>query len=395
MRGLREDIEGLFWEGVHAATPKHLSPFFWREHSELKHLLSHPDKKNYVFALGKAAYSMALSFQDFFPVDSGFILTKYKHLPSEIASKGQLGVWKCREASHPVPDQNSERYSREVLSDLKNLNEDHQLIVLLSGGGSSLLEIPELGYSLEDIIQLNQNLLKKGLSIQEINSARKEYSALKAGKLLGQLNPNLKVYTFVISDVLGDDPNVIASAPTYPGSEYFIMGNLSSSLNAIQNKAVDLGYQVKQISNSWDLSSEETAKRMIDELLVANENPNPQAILLGGELVCPVHGNGLGGRNQETALRMAILAGSIRTNREWMFLSCGTDGTDGPTDAAGGIVGPESLKQMKTKGWDPVLELERSNSYPILKDIGSLLFTGATGTNVNDIIILLLAKRNS
>lgn len=106
-------------------------------------------------------------------------------------------------------------------------------------------------------------------------------------------------------------------------------------------------------------------------------------------------GDGKGGRNQETALRMAILTGSLDKDRDWMFLSCGTDGTDGPTDAAGGIVGPETWEEMKAKGWDAKRELNRSNSYPILKDTNSLLFTGATGTNVNDLLVLLLAERNS
>ncbi|TGK87745.1 DUF4147 domain-containing protein [Leptospira noumeaensis] len=392
---LKDDIEFLYWEGVRAATPEYLSHSFWKEHPHLCDLFSNPKKKNYVFALGKAAHSMVLSFLDFFPVDAGFVLTKYNHLPDEVRSKGQMGVLKCREAAHPIPDYNSEKYSREVLSELMDLGEDHQLIVLLSGGGSSLFEIPESGLHLENLIQLNQALLKEGLPIQEINRRRKEFSAVKAGKLLGKLNPLVKVYTFVISDVLGDDPNVIASAPTYPGSEYYLMGNLSNSLSAIQKKAMDLGYEVKTISDSWDKSSEDTAKRAFMELIQANSNPNKQVILFGGELVCPVFGDGLGGRNQEAALRMAILSSSLKIDREWLFLSCGTDGTDGPTDAAGGIIGPDSFDLMIKRGWDPRAELMRSNSYPILKDSNALLFTGATGTNVNDIIILLLAERNS
>ena len=394
MNTLREDIEALFWEGVRAATPKYLSLEFWNQHSDLKEILNNPDKKTYVFALGKAAFSMALSFQEYFSVDAGFILTKYNHLPEEIRSKTQMGIWKCREASHPIPDTNTEMYSREVLQELLDLNENHQLIVLLSGGGSSLFEIPELGYRIDDIVQLNQNLLKLGLSIYEINAERKKYSAVKSGKLLKLLNPNLKVYTFAISDVLGDDPSVIASGPSYPGSEYYIMGNLSASLTAMEKKAKTLGYEVKVISDSWDKSSEDTAELMFDELLNSHKNDKKQAILLGGEMVCPVLGDGKGGRNQETALRMAILSEFLDKDRDWMFLSCGTDGTDGPTDAAGGIVGKQTLEQMKAKGWDPMNELNRSNSYPILKDTNALLVTGATGTNVNDILVLLLAERD-
>ncbi|TGL87205.1 DUF4147 domain-containing protein [Leptospira congkakensis] len=394
MSTLREDIESLYWEGVNVATPKYLAAPFWKEHPELRNLFTNPKKKNYVFALGKAAYAMALSFQEYFPVDRGFILTKYNHLPEEVRSKGQMGVWKCRESAHPLPDSNSEKFSREVLIDLKKLGEDHQLIVLLSGGGSSLFEIPLPGYTIEEIIQFNQGLLKQGLPIQDMNLKRMELSSVKAGKLLKQLDPNLKVFTFVISDVLGDDPRIISSGPSYPGSEYYIMGNLSSSIAAIGKKAIRLGYEVKTISDSWDLSSEETAKRMVVELTNAIKNPNKQMILLGGELVCPVNGDGLGGRNQETALRLAIQTESMFSGRNWIFLSAGTDGTDGPTDAAGGIVSSESLRMMKEKGWDPQAELNRSNSYPILKDSQSLLFTGPTGTNVNDIVILLLAEGN-
>ncbi|TGN06084.1 glycerate kinase type-2 family protein [Leptospira bandrabouensis] len=394
MNSLKNDIEFLFWEGVKAATPKYLSPRFWNLHSELRKELKNPKKKTYVFALGKAAFAMAVSFQESFPVNSGFILTKYDHLPSEIKSIGQMGVWKCRESSHPIPDKNTELYSREVLLELLGLDESYQLVVLLSGGGSSLFEIPEDGFDLNDIIQLSEKLLKKGLGIHEINAERKKYSAVKAGKLLKRLHPNLKVYTFAISDVLGDDPAVIASGPTYPGSEYYVMGNLSTSLSAMEVAAKSLGYKVKIISDSWGFSSEETASRLIEELLLADKYDQKQAILLGGEMVCPVKGNGKGGRNQETALRMAILSESVRINRNWMFLSCGTDGTDGPTDAAGGIVGPDTLLQMKKNGWDVNKELNDSNAYPILKDTNSLLFTGATGTNVNDLLILLLAERN-
>lgn len=395
MNSLREEVELLFREGVRAATPQFLFIEFWNQNPKLLKLLNQPNKKNYVFALGKAAYSMALSFQEFCPVDKGFILTKYGHLPLEIQAKGQMGVWKCREASHPIPDSNSELHSREVLSELADLGEDHQLIVLLSGGASSLFEIPEFGYHLEDLSKLNQDLLKQGLSIHEINAERKKYSAVKGGKLLKKLNPNLKVYTFVISDVLGDNPEVIASAPSYPGSEYFVIGNLSLSLSAIEKKAKSLGYEVKTISDSWDKSSEETAKSIFGELISAKKNHQKQAILLGGELVCPVLGKGLGGRNQETALRMAILTESLERDRRWIFLSCGTDGTDGPTDAAGGIIESESIDRMKAKGWDPIHELLNSNSYPILKESNSLLFTGATGTNVNDLLILLVAERDS
>ncbi|TGL40834.1 glycerate kinase type-2 family protein [Leptospira perdikensis] len=395
MNFLREEVELLFREGVRAATPQFLFVEFWSKNPELLKRINQPGKKNYVFALGKAAYSMALSFQEYCPVDKGFILTKYGHLPAKVQTKGQMGVWQCREASHPVPDLNSEQHSREVLSDLSALGEDHQLIVLLSGGGSSLFEIPEIGFELEDLVQLNQNLLKQGLSIYEINAERKKYSAVKGGKLLKKLNPNLSVYTFAISDVLGDNPEVIASAPSYPGSEFYVIGNLSLSLAAIEQKAKSLGYEVRIISDSWDLSSEETAKHIIGELINSKKNNKKQAIILGGELVCPVIGNGLGGRNQETVLRMAILSEFMERDREWIFLSCGTDGTDGPTDAAGGMIGPESINQMKAKGWDPKAELLNSNSYPVLKDTDSLLFTGATGTNVNDLLILLVSERDS
>lgn len=393
LSNLRKDIEELFLEGVRVATPEYLSIEFWKNHKDLCEELSNPRKKNYVFALGKAAYSMALSFQRSFTVDRGFILTKYNHLPKDISAKGQMGLWKCREASHPVPDRNSVLFSKEVMNELLQLGENDQLIVLLSGGGSSLFEIPENGFDLNELIDLNQNLLKRGLNIQEINAERKKYSAVKAGKLLKKLYPGLKVYTFAISDVLGDDPNVIASAPSYPGSEYYIMGNLASSLKAIENMAKSFGYEVKTISDSWELSSEATAEQIIEYILACDENPNKQAILIGGELVCPVQGLGLGGRNQEAALRVAILSESIALNRDWLFLSCGTDGTDGPTDAAGGIVGPGCIRKMKEKGWDPMKELNHSNSYPILKDVDALLFTGATGTNVNDVLILLLTER--
>ncbi|XDD45516.1 glycerate kinase [Leptospira sp. WS39.C2] len=386
---LKDEILFLFFEGIKAASPEVLFSDYLREQNLIVTKLRDQSKKQYVFALGKAAYSMAIAFQRHFPVNGGYILTKYGYLPEGKLEQKEDSIWKYREASHPIPDENSIICANEVVTHLKQLGKETRLIVLLSGGGSSLFEIPKDGYSINDLIQIQEQLLNSGKPIQVINEERKKYSEVKGGKLLKNLNPDLEVFTYVISDVLGDDPNSIASAPTYPSNNYFIIGNITRSLKKIITLAKEKGFETKLLSDSWGGTTEETAILFEKEFLSALDSPKKQLILLGGEMVCPVYGNGIGGRNQETALRISLLFQQHKTNRKWMFLSGGTDGTDGPTDATGGIVSNESFSLMEEKGWNPRKELFNSNSYPLLKDVNGLVFTGPTGTNVNDIVLLL------
>lgn len=395
MKSIRDDILYLFQQGIKAASPKELFQVFSKENINLVEKLSDKSKKQFVFSLGKAAYSLAESFSDLFPVNKGYVLTKYNHLPFELNEMGKDKIWTYREASHPIPDENSIRYALEVLDQLKQLGKDDRLVVLLSGGGSSLFEIPVDGLSIQELTNIQNQLLKSGKSIREINSERKKYSKVKGGKLLKELNQNLEVYTLVISDVIGDDPNSIASGPTYPSKNYFIIGSLTRSIHHILEVGNKLGYQTKLLSDTWSGSSEETSYLFEKEFLSALDSPMSQMIVLGGEMVCPVLGDGIGGRNQETSLRVSILLKEHPTEREWMFLSGGTDGTDGPTEVAGGLVGNDSIHKMENKGWNPKKELLNSNSYPILKDIDALVSTGPTGTNVNDILILLVGRAKS
>jgi hydroxypyruvate reductase len=395
LNSLKEEILYFFRLGVHAADPNSLFEDFWEDHSLLQETF-HTSKKNlFVFSVGKAAYPMAMSFVHDFPIKNGYILTKYGHLPTEKQIIQEDSIWKYREASHPILDQNSIDHSNEVLNLLKQLGKDDRLVVLLSGGASSLFEIPIEGYSLIDMISIQKRLLNSGKFIHEINLERKKSSKVKGGKLLSELNSELEVYTFVISDVIGNDPNTIGSGPTYPSENYFILGNLTKSIQTIIHKAKQLGYQTKCISDTWTGSVEETSYLIEKEFLSAIESNTKQMVLIGGELVCPVNGNGVGGRNQELALRIAILLEKHQVNRNWVFLSAGTDGTDGPTDAAGGVVTNNTIALMKEKKWDPIIQLEDSNSYPILKDVNALVMTGPTGTNVNDILILLVEGSES
>ncbi|TGK52444.1 glycerate kinase type-2 family protein [Leptospira bouyouniensis] len=386
----KDDILFLFEQGIKAANPEFLFEDFWKKNPGLEQTFNDQNKKLFVFALGKAAYSMAMSFSHYFPVNKGFILTKYGHLPSEKLKMREDSIWKYREASHPILDQNSIDFGMEVLKILKELGSNDRLVVLLSGGASSLFEVPIDGYALNDLVSIQDQLLRSGKTIQEINQERKKYSTVKGGKLLKELNEELEVFSFVISDVIGDDPNSIGSGPTFPSRNYFILGNLSRSIENIVFEATNLGYKTKQISDTWTESTKETSILIEKEFLTALESPEKQIVLLGGEMVCPVFGNGLGGRNQEVSLRVAILLDKHKVNREWAFLSGGTDGTDGPTDAAGGVVGNQTISDLKAKHWDPIEQLENSNSYPILKDVDALVMTGPTGTNVNDILILLV-----
>ncbi|TGL53153.1 DUF4147 domain-containing protein [Leptospira kemamanensis] len=392
MNSLKEDVLDFFQEGILVAKPEQLFPEFWKEHPEIFSQIHDSSKNVYVFALGKAGDSMAKAFAKDFKIKKGWVLTKYGHVPKESYLLENQSIWEYREAAHPVPDENSVIHAKEILSGLQSLGSGDRLVVLLSGGGSSLFEIPIDGVTIEKIQEIQSSLLKKGTPIQKLNEERKKYSLVKGGKLLQLLHPDLDVLTFVISDVLGDDPSLIASGPTYPSSHYYILGNLTRSLDQIWNSAGRKGYKTKLISSVWDKSSEETSLLIEAEFLKAIQSPEKQLIMLGGELVCPVVGDGKGGRNMELTLRVSILLEKHKSNRKWMFLSGGTDGTDGPTDSAGGVVDQDSFQKMIQHGWDPTRELLHSNSYAILKDIGSTLDTGPTGTNVNDIILLLVSE---
>lgn len=331
-------------------------------------------------------------------------------------------------SSHPLPDANGILAGNRVLELLETTRPPDQVIVLISGGGSALLPAPVPGVTLEDKIALNQLLLSAGLDITEMNLVRQQVSRLKGGGL-ARLAAPAPVTAYILSDVIGDDLRVVASGPTAAaiGSPVDAMHVLKKSnlanrvpssilaaLGSSQEEGSRNSIVVNHLigSNKLSLSAAKRAAekycavkvvsdQLIGDVATAAQgilhagrsilSQSPAALLFGGETTVDVRGTGLGGRNQELALRVAIIADSLPLNRDWVLLSGGTDGRDGPTDAAGGIVDAETVSRIRARGQDPLALLENNDSYAALKSSGDLLVTGATGTNVADVQILLLS----
>ncbi len=375
--------------------------------------------KIFMLAIGKAAWRMASSARERLgeTLKTGVVITKYGH------SFGDIPGIEVFEAGHPLPDENTLKATARALEMLQGEEYD-SVLFLVSGGGSSLFELPAEGVTLKELKDINNQLLRSGASITEINTIRKRLSKVKGGRLARMVAP-AQVYSLVLSDVLGDRLDSIASGPAYPDSSTVnealsivekyslnlspamidaIKGETPNKLLNVQTEIVgsvgkvceaagvfagELGYEPLILTTTLDCEAREAGKLLS---AIAREEKHdrpvkrPCAIILGGETVVLVKGEGKGGRNQELALSFAISAQGL-TNT--VLVSVGTDGTDGPTDAAGAIVDGQSRARMIDAGIDPDLYLIDNDSYNALKSSGDLLLTGPTGTNVNDLIVLL------
>lgn len=376
----------------------------------------------YVIAVGKAAWVMAKTAKEILGdrIYKGLVITKYGH------ARGSINKFDIIEAGHPVPDENSISGAEKALEMVRNLSDNDEVILLLSGGGSALLEKPVDGIDLNDIQKVTQKLLKCGASISEINMIRKRLSAVKGGRFALHCFP-AKVFTIILSDVLGDRLDVIASGPTYKDAstcedvrkvlekynltfekhildalnketpkrisnvENIVVGSVRDLCEAAAKQAEQLGYTPYIISTTLDCEAREAGKFIASIVRSIRDKTNntmrpPCAIIVGGETVVKVQGNGLGGRNQEIALSAAT---GIEGIDNVVVFSVGSDGTDGPTDAAGGIVDGSTIERLNKLGIDYHEILNKNNSYYALNKINSLIFTGPTGTNVNDITVAL------
>lgn len=369
-------------------------------------------------AAGKAAWQMAKAAYDCLGdrIENGVVVTKYGHVMGDISN------FDCREAGHPVPDENSFAGTQAALELVDGLTEKDTVIFLLSGGGSALFEKPLIpGEELQDV---TRQLLACGADIVEINTIRKRLSAVKGGRFAQACAP-AKVFSVVLSDILGDPLDMIASGPAYPDSS-----------TCEQAKSIAEKYKLNLTPETWKLLEQETPKTLdnvttlitgsVRELCAAAarecekrgytpvlltdqlcceareagsflatilkthavENKS-LAFIAGGETVVHLTGTGKGGRNQELALAAAQ---GIAGLEDAAVFSVGSDGTDGPTDAAGGYVDGESMKLLKEKGLDLFELLANNDSYCGLKATGGLLITGPTGTNVNDVAVALLKR---
>lgn len=371
--------------------------------------------KTLLVAAGKAAWQMAKAAVDTLGyVDGGVVVTKYDHV------KGEIPGVACYEAGHPVPDENSFSATQKALDLVSGLTADDTVLFLLSGGGSALFERPLV--SGEELQDITKQLLACGADIVEMNTLRKRLSGVKGGKFAQACAP-AKVFSIVLSDILGDPLDMIASGPAYPDSstceqakaivEKYSL-NLSSETKALLEietpKELDnvttqitgsvrelcaaaakecaaLGYESVLLTDQLDCEAREAGRFLADILRTHAGSGKSMAFIAGGETVVRLTGKGLGGRNQELAL--AAAPGIDGISGAAVF-SVGSDGTDGPTDAAGGYVDGETNYALKAAGLDVFAVLQDNDAYHALQAVDGLIVTGPTGTNVNDVAVALL-----
>lgn len=364
---------------------------------------------------GKAAWQMAkTAVETLGQVDSGVVITKYGHVMGTIP-----GV-NCYEAGHPVPDKNSFSATEKALELISGLTESDTVLFLLSGGGSALFERPLVPE--EELQDITRQLLACGADIVEINTIRKRLSGVKGGRFAQACAP-ARVFSIVLSDIIGDPLDMIASGPAYPDSstckqalaiveKYWltlspaalgllnretpkalhnvttrITGSVRELCAAAADSCRELGYQPICLTDRLDCEAREAGKFLGAVLRSHTVDGQDLAFIAGGETVVHLTGTGLGGRNQELALAAAP---GIAGLKGAAVFSVGSDGTDGPTDAAGGYVDGDTLGALSSKGLDPSVILGDNDAYHGLKAVGGLVITGPTGTNVNDVAVALL-----
>ncbi|NLZ81668.1 MAG: glycerate kinase [Clostridiales bacterium] len=369
-------------------------------------------------SIGKAAWSMAKAASDILgeEIDDGIVITKYDH------SMGEIPNIRIREAGHPIPDSNSFAATEEAIQLAMGLSSNDNVLFLISGGGSALFEKPLIP---EDMLEnLTKQLLSCGADIVEMNTIRKRLSAVKGGKFAKLCEP-ARVFSVVLSDIIGDPLDMIASGPAYPDSSTIeqawdivkkyeitvskeieellnketpstltnvttkITGSVTQLCIAAEKKCRELGYEPTILTSSLNCEAREAGSFLSSIARYYNNTDKSLAFILGGETIVHLKGSGKGGRNQELALASAMgIAGLDNV----AIFSIGSDGTDGPTDAAGGYVNENTMEFLSNKGIDIYKTLENNDSYHALKTCDGLIITGPTGTNVNDLSVLLIKR---
>ncbi len=390
--------------------------------------------KIFVVGAGKASVSMADAIEQILGdrITGGVINTKYGH-------SCPLQRIEVNEAGHPLPDEKGIGGTEKIVKLLNEADRETLVLCLLSGGGSALMPYPAAGICLGDKQGITQRLLQCGASIEEVNVVRKHLSRIKGGRLCQLAHP-ARLVTLILSDVVGDRLVTIASGPTVadpstftdclriierydfmdalppsvirrlragaagkveetpkPGDKIFtscqnlIVGNNRLATEAARAKTISLGYNTLVLSTQIEGEAREVAKvyTALAKEVISSGNPitSPACFIGGGETTVAVKGKGKGGRNQELALAAAI---KINGLQEVVILSAGTDGTDGPTDAAGAIADGQTINRAKKQGLSAPDYLRQNDSYHFFKSLDDLLITGPTGTNVMDIQIVLV-----
>jgi len=354
-----------------------------------------------LIGLGKAALGMARGMRASLrtggiDIDDGFLVVRdASHVIID-------EPWNVHVGDHPVPGPASLRAAQALLEFIDVPRVQDVYVVLLSGGASALCALPAPGVTLEEKIRITRELMQCGAPIAELNRARRQLSAIKGGKLAERLAP-AKFCTLAISDVPNDDPAVIGSAPTWSDDKsdpYTVVATLDDALTAIATVAactcevVVLG---RCVYGSLTVEVERILER-IDQALAAPRSPSQTRLLLaGGEPLVEIHGGGRGGRAQEFALRLGLALGErARTDRRYAAvcgLVAGTDGSDGPTEAAGAFFDAALAERVRTARLDAATALAASDSNAALRASGDVFVTGSTGTNVADVLMVAVTSR--
>lgn len=436
---LRDDALAIFQSGIQAANPveaveRHLkregdtllvdgTPYPLQGVGSVK-----------VVGMGKASAVMAKPLTELLGdlITDGAINVKYGH-------RFPLSGIRVTEAGHPVPDEHGLQGTRDLMSLVSDTGESDLVFCLISGGGSALSPAPAEGLSLTDKRGVTRRLLECGATIHEINAVRKHLSKIKGGRLAGLAHPATLV-SLILSDVIGDDLDTIASGPTVPDPSTFydclriltrfnlteaiplsairhleagargeisetpkeedqafrktqnvVVGSNSLAMEAARKTAAGLGYHPMILSSFVEGETRDVARvhtAIAKEILrTGNPIPTPACVISGGETTVTIRGSGKGGRNQEFALAAAL---EIDTLDRVVVLSGGTDGTDGPTDAAGAVVDGGTVERGRSLGLDARQHLDNNNAYPFFKPLDALLMTGPTLTNVMDLRLVLV-----
>jgi hydroxypyruvate reductase len=384
---------------------------------------------------GKAGSSMSQALEGVLGerISAGLVNVKYGYGPSERLSRIRI-----REAGHPVPDREGVEATREMLELVEGLSPQDVVICLISGGGSALMTFPNSGIALEDIQTLTQSLLASGATINEINAVRKHLSQVKGGNLARRANP-ARVVSLILSDVVGDPLDVIASGPTVPDSATFsealgvlekydlverspepvvrrlregnegvhpdtpkegdpifqsvhneIVGSNRLASRAAGARANDLGFNAMVVSTFVEGEAREVGKvaAALAKETAVYDTPlqRPACYVMGGETTVTLRGKGKGGRNQELALAASL---ALEGWQDVMIVAAATDGTDGPTDATGAIASGSTAVRARRSGLEPWKYLANNDAYYFFERLGELLLSGPTNTNVNDLILIL------
>jgi hydroxypyruvate reductase len=436
---LRKDAEAIFQAGLEAVNPIH---------AVKKHVVLQDDSLTvgdqaydlaeydgiYVIGTGKASAAMGQAVEELLGgrLKRGVVNVKYGHT-------FPLNKIKVNEAGHPVPDEAGFRGTQEIIQLLKKTGKNDLILFLISGGGSALLPYPAEGVTLEEKQQVTRCLLEVGACIHEINAVRKHLSRVKGGRLARLAYPSTLI-SLMLSDVIGDDLDTIASGPTVPDENTFddclnilkkynmrekipvsvvellekgargeveetpkagdpafqrtqnlVIASNILAVQAAKRKAEKLGYNSLILSTFVEGETKEVARvhaAVAKEILqTGNPVPRPACVISGGETTVTIRGKGLGGRNQEFVLAAAI---DIDGLENVVILSGGTDGTDGPTDAAGAIADGMTKNRALEKGMNTEQYLQENDSYHFFEPLGDLIFTGPTHTNVMDLRLVMV-----